>query len=167
MTVQIRNFVDVAARARQLGCRVPTGVALLPGNFSIASDAGEICYHPATPHVRSAWQSAGLEDQGPPGTSPKSKVESPKSMTGDEQVPLVVFFGADSLAGPPWRLAVALGLVSSVLASHPRCASPWDVRLDIVVKRQGDRGYACVEYHGDAFGIVALTREVRRLWTDQ
>jgi hypothetical protein len=186
MSVQTRDFVDVAARAQALGCRVPAGVALLPGNFSIPSDAGGFCYHPATPYVRSAWQSASLEDEGPTelgvgdlGSGVSAQVPGPQPLAPSEtcsqppvpsvssEVPLVVYFGPDLLDGPPWRLPVALGLVSSVLASHPRCASPRDVRLDIAVKRPGDHGYVCIEYQGDAFGIVALAREVRRIWTDK
>jgi hypothetical protein len=163
LSVQTRDFVDLAARSHDLGCRVPVGIALLPGNFATAANPGEFRYHPATPYIRSAWQSIGLEDEGPLGTSPKSKVESPKSMTGDEQVPLAVFFGADLLAAPPWRLAVALGMVSRVLALHPSCASPRDVRLDIAVERPGGYCCACIEYRGDAFGIVSLAREVRHL----
>ena len=200
MPVQTRGFVDVAARAREFGCRVPVGIALLPGNFSTAAHAGEFCYHAATPHVRSAWQSVGLNDEGPDpgrdmtgengdrtaanstscseGLSPFSRPQAGRpdrvpnggivsqAATSNEsaKVPLVVFFGAGLLDGPAWRVTVAVGMVSSVLASHPRCASPRDVRLDIVVERLDNRGYACIEYQGGAFGIVALTRDVRRIW---
>jgi hypothetical protein len=81
-------------------------------------------------------------------------------------VPLVVFFGACLLDGSAWRVTVALAMVSSVLASHSRHARPSDVRLDVVVERPRDRGYACIEYQGDAFGIVALVGDVRRIWPD-
>ncbi len=186
--VQTKNYLDVAARARELGCRVPVGVALLPGNFSTAASAGEFCYHAATPRVRSAWQSVGFEDEGPdaagfgdlgsgvssgirppvPGPQPPVPSETgpqPLAPSTSAKVPLVAFFGAGLLAGSPLRLVVALGMVSSVLASHPRCASPRDVRLDVVVSRPRDRGYACIVYRGDAFGIVPLVRDVRRVWT--
>ena len=166
MQVQTKNYVDIASRFRELGHRVPVGIALLPGNFSTAVNVREFCFHAATPHVRSAWQDIGLEDEGPLGTSPKSKVESPKSMTGDEQVPLAVFFGAGLLDGPAWRLTVALGLVSSVLASHSRNAGRREVRVDVVVERPRGHGYVCIKYQGDAFGIVALGREVRRIRAD-
>jgi hypothetical protein len=166
MHVETHDYVDVATRSRELGRRVPVGIALLPVNFSTAADAGEFHFHEVTPHVRSAWLSAGLEDEGPLGTSPKFKVESPKSMSGDEQVPLVVFFGADSLAGPPWRLTVALGMLSSVFATHSRRSGQRDVRIDLVVERPAGLGCACIEYQGDAFGIVALAREVRRIWSE-
>jgi len=164
MSVQIKSFVDVVARARELECRVPVEIALLPGNFTTAANAGEFRYHPATPYIRSAWQTVNLHDEGPLGTSPKSKVESPKSTTGDERVPLVVLFGAGMQSGPEWGLAVALGMVSRVLALHPACASPWEVRFDAVVGRSSAHGCACIEYQGDAYGIVALCRDVRRIW---
>jgi hypothetical protein len=166
MSVQTRDFVDVAARSRELGCRVPVRLALLPGNFTTAANAGEFYFHAATPHVRSAWQSIGLEDEGPEARKPArpEHAEDTSPATQVTQVPLAVFFGAGLLAGSPWRVTVALGMVSSVLASHARSASPREVRLDVVVERPDDHGCACIEYQGDAFGIVALTREVRRIW---
>jgi hypothetical protein len=85
-------------------------------------------------------------------------------MTGDEQVPLVVLFGAGMQSGPEWSLAVALGMVSRVLALDPRCASPREVVCDIVVELPGDHGYDYIEYRGDAVGIVALASDVREIW---
>ena len=181
MWMQTKDFVDVAARARALGCRVPVRTALLPGNFSTAVNAGEFRYHTATPHVRSAWQSVGLADEGPDPNSGirdlglgassgiRTPVPSPQSLapSASAKVPLAVFFGDSLLTGPEWCLTVALGMVSRVLALHPSCASPRDVRLDIAVERKGGRGCSCIEYQGDAFGIVALARQVRRIWADK
>jgi hypothetical protein len=185
MSVQTRDFVDVAERAREFGCRVPVGIALLPGNFSTAADAGEFCFHAAAPHVRSAWQSVGLDDEGPeardttssalPGGLPQdgTRVSCHKPALPDPveagspvpgaQVPLAVFFGVRLMVGPAWCLAVALGMVSSVLASHPCCANPNEIRFDVVVERPSG-GYACLEYRGDAYGLVALAKEVRGIW---
>jgi hypothetical protein len=188
MSVQTREFVGVATRSRELGCRVPVRIALLPGNFPNAAHVGEFVFHPATPHVRAAWQSVGLEDEGPGSESGirdlglgassgvRTPVPSPQSLAPSEagsqplapsasaKVPLVAFFGAGLLTGPEWGLTVALGLVSRVLALHPACASPWEVRFDAVVERLSTHGCARIEYQGDAFGIVALTRDVRRIW---
>jgi hypothetical protein len=168
MQVQTKTYIDVATRSRELGHRVPVGIALLPGNFSTAAHAGQFCYHAATPHVRSAWKSAGLEDEGPEARE-SVELGTKDLELGTSLVPvaLVVFFGADLLAGPPWRLTVALGMVSSVFASHSRRTGQREVRLDLVVERPARRGCARIEYRGDAFGIVALAREVRRIWTDE
>jgi hypothetical protein len=79
------------------------------------------------------------------------------------QVPLAVFFGARLIGGPAWCLAVALGMVSSVLSSNPSCSDPGQIRFDVVVERPSG-GYTCLEYRGDAFGLVALAKEVRGIW---
>ena len=189
MSVQTRDFIDVAARARELGCRVPVRIALLPGNFATAVNAGEFRYHAATPYVRSAWQSVGLEDEGPepremtasaghdrnsPGIPDRVPSGSqaarrmpdmqPGANTESARIPLAILFGAGLLVDPEWSPTIALGMVSRVLALHPDCGSPREVRLDIVVERQGRNGYACLEYRGDAYGLIALAREVRRIW---
>jgi len=165
MSVQRRDFVDVAARARELGCRVPAGIALLPGNFPTAASADEFCYHAATPYVRTAWQSVGLEDEGPQAqeSAQPAKAEGTGPVAQRTPVPLAVFFGAGLLGGPEWGVTVALSMVSRVLALHPKCACPMEVRFDAVVERPSG-GYACIEYRGDAYGLVALARDVRRIW---
>lgn len=146
----------MAERSRELGCRVPGRIALLPGNFVTAASAGELCFHEVTPHIRSAWRSVGLEDEGPSSEAPLASA----------RVPLVAYFGADPSDGSTQRVTIALGMVTSVLSSHPCSASPGDILLDIVVERPSGRGCTCIEYQGDAFGIVALTRDVRRIWAD-
>ncbi|HTW90619.1 MAG TPA: hypothetical protein VMH22_02820 [bacterium] len=65
MSIQTKDFIDVATRARELGCRVPVAIALLPGNFSTAANPSEFRYHPATPYIREAWQRVNLHDEGP------------------------------------------------------------------------------------------------------
>ena len=190
------NNVDVAARARELGCRVPVGIALLPGNFFTARSSREFFYHVATPHIRRAWQSVGLDDEGP-GTvlngpadrdimqsdwaasfeAAPSVLVSRRARTVREfpnlntrfsnagtQFPLVTFFGTGLLGGPAWCLAVALSMVSRVLALHPSCACPREVRLDAIVERRGGNHYACLAYRGDAYELVALARDVRGIW---
>ena len=168
--MQTRDFVDVAARSRELGCRVPVRVALLPGNFATAANPGEFCFHEATPHIRSAWQSVGLVDEGPDHARDMTQSSSIGIVSQAETnagIPLVAFFGAGQLTGPEWCPTVALGMVSRVLALDPCCASPRDVRLDVVVERPGERGCECIEYRGDAVGIVVLVRDVRRIWADK
>jgi hypothetical protein len=177
MKVQIiRDFVDVAARSQQFGCRVPVRVALLPGNFAAATNAGEFRFHAATPYIRSAWKSVGLEDEGPgseQATSAGHDRNSPgipdrvPSRSNGESIPLVAFFGTSLLSGPEWCPTVALSLVTRVLVLHPACVSPWEVRFDAVVERPGTHGCTCIEYQGDVYGIVDLCTDVRRVLADR
>ena len=164
MPLRTTDYVDVTTRAQELGIRAPVGIALLPGNFPSAASGAELRYHEATPYVRSAWRSIGLIDGGP------DRVRRPASTVGpdafDPSVPLAVFFGDGLRSGPAGLVTLALGMVASVLTFHPAFAGPREIRLDAVVERPGQGGYACLEYHGDAYELVSLARKVRGIWTD-
>ncbi len=149
MLAQSRDFIDVAARARELGCRVPVRLALLPGNFATAASAAELRYHEAAPEVRSAWRSIGLIDDGPDATGP--------------DVPLVAFFGRELRSRPARTVTYALAAVAAAVSAHPAHADESQIRFDAVVQRPGRGSYACIEYSGDACELVALAGTVREI----
>jgi len=164
MPIRVLDYTDVAARAGELGCRVPVGIALLPGNFTTAASTAELRYHEAAPQVRSAWRSIGLIDAGP------ARMPCPTTTRGPDAsgrpTPLAVFFGAGSLSGPALLVTLALGAVAAVLTERPGCASSREIQLDAVVERPNRGGYTCLRYHGDPCELVALARPVRGIWTD-
>jgi hypothetical protein len=163
LPMQTVDYVDVPARARELGCRVPTGIALLPGNFADAASAAEFRYHESVPEVRSAWRRIGLRDTGP-----YRKLRQKMAVTPDfsgQQAPLTVFFGL-GLVGNSKAVLLALGTVGVVLTERPGCTGPREIRLDAIVERPSNGGYACLEYHGDASELVALAKAVREIWAD-
>ena len=164
MPLRTTDYVDVTAKAQELGIRAPVGIALLPGNFPTAASAAELRYHKAAPHVRSAWRSVGLIDGGPDRLPHPDKAGALDAF--DANAPLVVFFGDGLRSGPSGLVTLALGMVASVLTFHPGFASPRDIRLDAVVERPSGSGYACLEYRGDAYELFTLTRAVREIWTD-
>jgi hypothetical protein len=155
------EYVDVRARARELGCDVPHGVALLPGNFAVAGSLAEFCYHELGPQVRQAWRSIGLVDSGP------GRKLRPKQAAGcdnhDHDSPLSVFFGTDmpSVSGRP--VLDALSMVASVLTGSPRLAGAQEVRVDAIVERPNRGGYLCLEYHGSAHELVTLAKPIREI----
>ena len=163
MRVESSNFVDVAARARELGCRVPVGIALLPGNFATAASAAGLRYHKAAPEVRSAWRSIGLTDAGPNLMLKKAPARG--SRTAGPDVPLVAFFGRELRSGPARLVTYALGAVASVLSAHSGEAGASEVRFDAIVERPGRGSYACIEYRGDACELVKLAGAVREILT--
>jgi hypothetical protein len=154
---------DVAARAGELGCQVPSGIALLPENFLTANSAAEFRYHEAVPSVHAAWRSVGLIDIGLDCKSRQLVSESRAS--ANPPVHLTVFFGAGLLRGGAGLVTLALGMVAAVLTERPGTGvDPKAVRLDAIVERPNRGGYTCLEYHGDAFELVALARPVREIW---
>ena len=163
MPVQVMDYIDVAARARELGCRVPVGIALLPGNFRTAHSAAELCFHEAVPSVRSAWRNVGLIDVGLDRKSRQSPTRGRAS--ADQPVPLTVFFGAGLLSGGASLVTLALGMVAAVLTERPGTGADLrDIRFDAIVERPDRGGYTCLEYHGDACELVALAKPVREIW---
>lgn len=159
MPMQTRDYVDVIARSLELGCRVPVGIALLPGNFEAAASAAEFRYHEVAPRVRSAWRSIGLIDAGPNrtlGQQPAAIAD-----VSGRPVPLAVFFGKELSTGPAGLVTLALGTVASVLTLGPSRTSASDILFDAIVERQGSGSYACLEYRGDAYELVGLGSAVR------
>ena len=145
----VAEYIDVAARARELGCRVPSRIALLPGNFATAAGPADFRFHKVAPQVRTAWRSGGLVDTGPYRMS--SPVSAGALDSSDEMVPLTVFFGADLLSVPDRPVLHALGIVASVLLDDPSSENARETRFNAVVERRGS-GYASFEYQGDACG---------------
>jgi hypothetical protein len=161
MPLRTTDYIDVAVKARELGCRVPVGIALLPGNFSTAAGAAELRYHEAAPEVRRAWRDVGLIDAGPNLMLEHVLARGPEATGSD--VPLAVFFGVGLRSAPARLVTYALGTVASVLAVRPGRANAREIRFDAVVERPSNGGYACIEYRGDAYDLVALAGAVRRI----
>jgi hypothetical protein len=161
VTFDATDYVDVAARARDLGCRVPVGVALLPGNFATAAGSAELRYHEAAVEVRSAWRSIGLIDAGPNLMLQRALARGPGAIGPD--VPLVAYFGHELRGCPASLVTYALGAVASVLSAHPGPAGASEIRFDAVVERPGSGTYACIEYRGDACELVKLAGAVREI----
>ena len=156
-----REYVDVVARARELGCGAPFGIALLPGNFTSAANGAGFRYHEIVPQVRRAWRSAGLADTGP-GRKLLPRVASP-SDDSDQDVPLVVFFGVDLPGYSARPILDALSMIASVLTASPRLAETREARLDAVVERPDHGGYACLEYKGNVYELVTLAKPIREI----
>jgi hypothetical protein len=170
---RIVEYVDVAARARELGCRAPSGIALLPGNFDTAASAADFLFPEVAAQVRSAWRSIGLVDTGPyrrghdPIVPNWDRVPSRDLAHSEgQEVPLTVFFGADLLRFPARPVLHAIGIVASVFLNDPGSVDARETRFNAVVERPGDRGYVCLEYDGDACELVALAKSVIAIWDD-
>jgi len=161
---RVVEYVDVVARARELGCRVPARIALLPGNFATAASAADFRFHEVAAQVRLAWRSIGILDTGP------YRMVGPRALDArdpwDGRVPLTVFFGADLLRVPARPVLHAIGIVASVLLDDPSSVYARETRFNAVVERPGSRGSCCLEYRGDACELVALCKSVRAIWDD-
>jgi hypothetical protein len=155
------EFIDVAARARELGCQVPVGIALLPGNFAVAASPAEFRYHELVPLMRQAWRRVGLVDSGP-GRKPHPK-EPAAFGDPDQSIPLAIFFGTDLPSVSERPALDALSMVASVLTANLRLTGAQDVRVDAIVERPNSGGYVCLGYRGNVYELVTLARPIREI----
>jgi len=116
MSVQVGDFVDLSREIARARLRSRPELASSSRNFSTAAMWASASFIRPTPHIRSAWQSVGFEDEGPGSESVlvwdmtgirRNSGSCPTRLSWRE-IPLVAFLGASLLAGPEWRLAVAL-----------------------------------------------------------
>ena len=54
--LQVSHYIDVKKRAQELGCNIPTSIALLPRNFEISASKEELIHESTTPTVRVLWR---------------------------------------------------------------------------------------------------------------
>jgi hypothetical protein len=155
------EYVDVRVRARELGCDVPNGVALLPGNFASATGRAELRYHEVASQVREAWRGVGLVDSGPGRKLRPNEVAA--SDDPGQDVPLAVLFGMDLPNVSARPVLDALSMVASVLTADPRVARTREVRVDAIVERPNSGGYLCLEYHGNVHELVTLAKPIREI----
>src|SRR4051794_20228183 len=62
VSIDVHPFVDVKARVSELGCQVPTGLALLPRNFETAQSRDELVHDASGLSLRAAWRSEGVPE---------------------------------------------------------------------------------------------------------
>jgi hypothetical protein len=154
----------VVARARELGCDAPSGVALLPGNFSSAASRTKFLYHEMVPQVRQAWRGMGLIDTGP-GRAMCPAEHSSREKYG-LQVPIAVYFDTNLPSADARPVFYALGMIASVLSANRRPSGAQVIRVDAVVQRPYSGGYTCLEFSGDSYELTLLARAVREILGD-
>lgn len=162
MNIQQEDFVNVVQRARVLGCRVPTGLALLPRNFDSATSKDQLLHESEAPTVRILWRRARLEETPIEPEGERFPQISEKSF--EEWVGPTIFASAALLSQNPAVVSVALGVISNYLTDWFKgtAMDRRKVRLDVVVET-GKSQYSKLHYEGPVEGLqdlAAIAREV-------
>jgi len=162
--VTVTDYVDVARRAAELNCQTPTGLALLPSNFTTAGRAAELCYDPGATAIRAAWKEAGLAE-----TPLEQNGCRPRLFEGaatDRPAQLTVYFSSALVEHEPRAIGTALGALACALSDQRRTPpGTAEVRVEAVVQRPDNCGYACLHYEGDPYDVLVLTRMLREVWS--
>ncbi len=163
MQTQLSDYVDVEKRALELGCNVPSGLAILPTNFDAATSYDELIHESTTPTIRSLWRQAGISETRIEKEGSKLPQRSKKSW---EWVSPLIFVSQWMLtnAALPITINIISTHLSDILKGHRNDA---DVTLEFVVetieqtKRGERREYKRVSIKGSPKEIEAF--DVKKL----
>jgi hypothetical protein len=161
MSVEVSSYVDVTARAAELGCRPPSGIALLPRNFESAERRDEFVHDASGMSIRAAWRSEGIEESR---LEPEGELWPTTQQDAAEWFGPVIFVAGSLLSSNPPAINVALGVVANYVTDFFR-GTPLDrqrANLTVVVETEAGQSRR-VDYKGPPEGIRDLPDVIREL----
>ena len=148
--------INVKERALELGCNVPTGLAILPRNFETAKSKDDLVYQADVATIRKLWRDAEVEE---------TKIEK----EGDEFPYIIEQSFECSWVGPtiflgvqlsPYLVTVALNVISNYLTDFLKGLPKSKQNVQLHVVKQSARGegrdYTEIDYTGPPDGIKEL-----------
>ncbi len=155
MSVETSDYIDVKQRALELGCNVPTELAILPRNFDVAKSKDELVHQNPVPTIRVLWRRSGISETRIEKQGDRFPYVKEKGFGG--WLGPIIFVGSSLLKQNPDAISPALGVISNYLAGWYRViAAEQKVKLDIVVEQAEGGGYKRIEYEGDVEGLKEL-----------
>lgn len=158
--IQVHDYIDVKKRAEELGCGIPTSLALLPRNFEIARSKDELFHESSILTIRKLWRQNGIIETKIEKDGEKFPYTQENAF---EWVAPVIFVSAALLSQNPHVISIALGIISNYLTDWFKGISgSGKVKLDIVTgTKAGD--YKIIHYEGDADGLEQLPEVIREV----
>ena len=159
--LKVSHSIDVRKRAQELGCNIPTSIALLPRNFEISSSKEELIHESTTPTVRVLWRQNGITET--PLEQPEEKFPF-VSEHAFEWIGPTIFISAMLLSQNPHLMTIALNVISNYLTEWFR-GIPRDsrkVKLRIITETKSGL-YKKIEYEGPPDGLKDLPEVIREV----
>lgn len=161
MSTTVQEYVDVASRAEQLGCSIPTMIAVLPRNFSTASSKDELVHESNAATIRTILRNEGI-------TETPLEVEGERFPFVQENdftwIGPVLFFTAAQLLENQAIVSVSLGVVGNYLTDFFRgVTGKRRVLFDVVVEQTKTKKTVRIHYDGDVDGFVHLANSVNEI----
>lgn len=161
MGIQIYDFASVIEKAKELGCNIPTGLALLPRNFESAESKEDLLHESSTPTVRIIFRKQGIKETPLEYEGEKFPQISEKKF--DEWVGPIIFASYALLSQNPHIISIALGVISNYLTDFFK-GIPGEKRakLDVVVETK-NRKFKRVHYEGPISGLGKILEIIREV----
>ena len=114
MPIKVSKYdINVKERALELGCNVPTGLALLPRNFETAKSKDELEYEGDVDTIRTLWRNAHIEETRIEKEGDKFPYIQYKSFW--MWVSPTIFISASLLSQNPYLITLALNVIANYL----------------------------------------------------
>lgn len=159
MAVSENEFISVTARAAELGCQMPTGLAIMPENFETAATRQDLIVRGEASTVRTLFRNQGLPLGDFLPTGERAGFIHNKS----HDWAAFIFISGALASSNPGAVSVALGIISNYLTEAFRGTPAKKIRLDIAVEREGDKVCKKLTYEGDAAGLAEVANAISRI----
>jgi hypothetical protein len=160
MAVTVEDYIRVDERSRELGCSLPTGLAVVPIRFESANSRADLRTASHTETVLKFFKNEGISIESflPESDSLPYVVNKHFQWLGP-----TLFFPLALLNESPQLVSLAIGVLSNCITDFfkgiPKRQR--NVQFDIVVEAEGDRTYKKISYDGGIEGLEALPKIIR------
>jgi hypothetical protein len=163
MAIIQSDYIDARERFLELGLASPTGITLLPRNFTEAASPDEFIYEKSTTTVRTLWRQNGVtETRLEADTGPTREIVE-QGFT--ELVLPTIFVAGGLLSQNPVAVGVAINILSDYATHFFRgIPSPKRVKLSIVVETDKERQYKELNFEGSPEHLKDLVPIVREVY---
>jgi hypothetical protein len=157
MTTTITDYIRVADKASELGCKIPTGIAILPENFSTAVDRQHLLLGSQAATIQKLFRNNNfpMDDLLP------AEERAPSIHNKHFEWAPLLFISAGLLSSDPNAVSVALGIISNYATDFFKGMPSKKIKLNIVVEKKKDRACKQLSYEGDIAGLASLPEIIR------
>jgi hypothetical protein len=146
MNVTVSGYPDVRERALQLGCNSPTGIAIIPKNFTTAATKQALVHQQSTPIIRALWQQAGIVETRIEKSGDIFPTVQEKTL---EWIGPIIFFSAAIISQNQDLISISLGILSNYLTDlFKGMQRNKGIILDIVVEKTKGKQYKHIHFEG-------------------
>jgi hypothetical protein len=155
ITTTVSDYIQVDVRAAELGCRCPTGIAILPEYFETAPDYTHLRQRSEAATVKTLFRTNGLLlDEFLPPSERVPYIQN----NSFEWVGPTLFISSALMTENPLAVSAALGVLSNYLTDFFKGMSgEKKAKFNIVVEKKENRLYKKLSYEGSVEGFTALT----------
>ena len=115
MQTQVTNFVNVEAKVEALGCKMPSGVTVLPQNFHSAKSRKELYYESLDLELRAAFRNNKILGSSLEESEDETVQVRLRESAIPDWTPPIVFIAIQLLQNNPELVDLLLNIVSNFL----------------------------------------------------